>query len=265
MTRPAGPPALVRIPFSHFCRKAEWGLTQAGIPYDGWNLLPHATLRLPPMTRHGLVPILLGQEGMIEGSDRILAWADQHAASGTPPLYPDRVADDVRDWEDWAGDVAGPVARREAYRVAHDDPGGFTDRRTIHAAARLARPYSLGILKHLKARRYEDEDAAAVPSIVERIVERLDTTGTGYLFTDHPTAGDIATAALMEPLVWASPGREYAGIEGWNRVQTFIGRVRPPSSTRRRSLWMRKKQWRVLGRWSEEHRSDEPARTKGQG
>ena len=29
----AEPPVLLRMPFSHFCRKAEWGLTQAGVPY----------------------------------------------------------------------------------------------------------------------------------------------------------------------------------------------------------------------------------------
>lgn len=239
-------PALVRIPFSHYCRKAEWGLTQAGIPYEGWNLLPHATLRLESLTRHGLVPILLSDDGMLEGSDRTLAWADQHASPGALPLYPDEVAEAVRAWEDWAGEAVGPVARREAYRVAYEDPGQFTTKRHLHGVARLARPYSLGILKHLKARRYEDEDAMALPRLVETVTGRLAATGTGFLFTDHATAADIATAALAEPLLYAAPGRDYEAFPGWDDLTAFIARVRPAGVTRRRSVWMRGKHWRVL-------------------
>jgi glutathione S-transferase len=248
---------VVRIPFSHYCRKVEWGLSQAGIPYRTWDLLPTKARRLADATQHGLVPVLITDDGIIEGSDHILPWAAQRAAQGTPPLYPDDAADEVRRWEQWAGDEVGPVARREAYRVWYEDPGHLTTRRIVHFVARPTRKLALGILKHYKARRYDEADRAAIPGLFARIRDGLADASTGYLVTDAPTAADLSVAALAEPFLHAAPGRDYDATEGWAETAAFVRRVRPRKVLRRGSTWMRQRHWKALAEKRSEGKEEE--------
>lgn len=241
-------PQVFGIPFSHYCQKAEWGLTQAGISYDYVSISLLKMPQLPKITRTGLVPIMVVEDQLIEGSDRILAWAADHAAADTEPLYPEEIADNVRQWEQWAGDEVGPLARREAYRVAYNEPFKFTGRWSIRLGARLARRVILNILKLYKMRRYEEDDARNVPRIIVKVTSRLRATGTGYLLTDHATAADHAVAALLKPLLYAERARRYHEEEGWPLVKEFIEGIQPPRTTRKSRRSIRESDWSTLER-----------------
>jgi glutathione S-transferase len=220
-------PLLLRIPFSHFCRKAEWGLTQAGIPYDAvdvplWRM--RNAWRANP--RQGTVPVLRTPEGLLMDSHDILVWADAHRAPGAPPLYPDGLRQEVEAWEAWAGDVVGPAVRREAYRALHRRPRAARayGAPLYTAIPVLSRRLFLGVLKHYKARRFEAADPPAIRAAIDRTARQLTLTGTGYLVGRHPTAADHAVAALFEPLALAKEG--YGG-PAWRLVEAYIERVRP--------------------------------------
>jgi glutathione S-transferase len=238
-------PVLLRIPFSHFCRKAEWGLTQAGIPYDALDVplwqMRHAWRANP---RQGTVPVLRVPEGVLMDSHDILAWADAHRAPEAPPLYPDGLRAEVEAWESWAGDVVGPAVRREAYRALHRHPGAaraygapFYTRIPL-----LSRRMFLNVLRHYKARRFDAVDPPAIRAAVDRAARQLTLTGTGYLLGRHPTAADHAVAALFEPLKLAQ------GYDGpaWRMLSAYVERVKPRKTTLATARWVRRKDWTAL-------------------
>jgi glutathione S-transferase len=226
-------PVLLRIPFSHFCRKAEWGLTQAGIPYDTLDValwqMKHARRANP---RQGTVPVLQTPgDGVLMDSHDILLWADAHRSEGALPLYPDPLRSQVDEWEAWAGDVVGPAVRREAYRVLHRRPAASRAYGTpwYFRLPFVARRVFLNVLRHYKARRFEAADPPAIRAAIDKVARQLTLTGTGYLLGRHPTAADHAVAALLEPLALAQGS--YDG-PAWRLVAAYIGRVKPRRTTR---------------------------------
>lgn len=245
-------PVLLRIPFSHFCRKAEWGLTQAGIPYDTLDMYPPGARQLPRISGQSTVPMLLVRDGedggarLLDDSAKILTWAAEHAREGTAPLYPEALRDQVQEWEVWAGEAVGPVARREAYRVAYEQPMRLTGRWSVRLAARAARPVSLAVLKFYKARRFDEHDADAIPKIFANIAQELERQGTGYLLGDRPTAADLSVAALCQPFAYAAEARGYPELPGWEEVEEYVERVKPKRTTRRRRRFIRERHWRAL-------------------
>jgi glutathione S-transferase len=241
-------PVLFRIPFSHYCQKVEWGITQAGIAYDCIDIPLHKMSRLAETTATGLVPALIHDDRLFEGSDSIMEWASNNARPGTLPLFPPGHGRQARQWQDWADQSVGPVARREAYRVAYEDPWKFTNNLAVRVAAKAAKPVVLNILKYYKARRFDEEDKLAIPQIVARLNVGLDETGTGFLTTTHATAADHSVAALARPLIYAAQSRNYHNISGWQNVEAFISRVRPRSTLKRRRRGIREDHWSELAR-----------------
>ncbi len=239
-------PTLVRIPFSHYCKKAEWGLTQVGLRYRTLDLLLGGMRYMERASPEGTVPMLVDGETPIYGSDLILRWAADRASPDTPPLYPAKWRSDVEAWELWADDEVGPVARREAYRVAHNQPFKLTRNPLVHGAAWAARGQTLGVLKFYKVRRFDESDSQAAPGIFRRIAQQLEESGTGFLFGPRPTAADIATAALVEPFTYAAPGRAYHEMEGWKETRDHLARVKPARTLRSGGRWMREKDWQWL-------------------
>lgn len=239
-------PVLLRIPFSHYCRKVEWGLSQACIAYDTldvklWQM--HNARRANPL--EGTVPVLRMGDRIILGSHKIMVWADEHRAPGALPLYPDRLKVQVATWESWADEHIGPPTRREAYRALHADPRRARGYDTVPFYFRLppARRLYLAVLKAYRARRFEASDPTDLKAIFAKVADQLLKSGTGYLFTDHPTAADYATAALLEPLVPIADEHGYSADAAWPDVAEFIARVRPGAVSRAKSRSVKESDW----------------------
>jgi glutathione S-transferase len=70
-------PRLIVLPPSHYCERARWGLDYTGVAYteERWAVGCHVPLakRIAPATS---LPILIADNGVIQGSGRILDWAD---------------------------------------------------------------------------------------------------------------------------------------------------------------------------------------------
>jgi len=240
-------PTLLRIPFSHFCRKAEWGLTQAGIPYDTLDValwqMKHARRANP---KQGTVPVLrTTDEHVLMDSHDILVWAEAHRAASAMPLYPEGLRAQVEEWEHWAGDTVGPAVRREAYRVLHAHPGAA---RRYGAPLYFRFPFVakrlfLAVLRHYKARRFEATDPPAIRAAIDKVARRLTTTGTGFLLGRDPTAADLAVAALFEPLALARGRYEGPALR---LVEAYVARVRPVKTLRQVTRTVRERDWRGL-------------------
>ena len=237
-------PVLLRIPFSHFCRKAEWGLAQAGVPYTTLDVRLVKMADQKRANPEGTVPVLRVGDELLFGSHAVLRWAEAHKAPGAPHLYPPAMKAQVEAWESWADQRLGSVVRREAYRALHAKPSLAAGHGLpLWMRTPLARRFYLGVLKLLKARRFEAEDAKAVEDAVATVVAQLGRTGTGYLFGSQPTAADVATAALLEPLLPAADQRGYARLPGWAHVVAYVARVRPKGTTRTSGRAVREADW----------------------
>lgn len=241
------PPTLLRIPFSHFCRKAEWGLTQAGLPYDALDVRIWDMAHTHRVNPHGTVPVLRVGDHLLQDSHDILVWADEHRDPSHPALYPQGQRLAVADWETRMGQSAGAATRLEAYRALQAEPGRGK-RYDLPLSLRVppvARRVFLGVLKHYKARRSEATDPGVVRSAIEETAARLEATGTGYLFGAQPTAADVTTAALLEPCRLFIDSPAYQGVGGWDIVDDFVTRVKPQTTTLRRSRRVKEADWRA--------------------
>ncbi len=265
-------PALLRLRFSHYCRKAEACLVQAGVPYDALDLgLRH----FPIPVGAGTVPALRvrgpggadGPDGpadwLLSDSADVADWADAHAAPGTLPLRTDEPA--VRDWTAWADAEVGPVARRQAYRCAYHDPRAFAGGRIpLAVALRLWRPLVLRVLKAYTVRRFEAHDAEAGPRIVARVADGLaanDAGGGRFLVGDHATAADHAVANLLWPLVRTGTWVGLDAEPGWDAVAAYVraNRLRGEHAMRRRRA-----RSRDLDAWSSLEAGPAAATTAGE-
>jgi glutathione S-transferase len=237
-------PVLLRMPFSHFCRKAEWGLAQARVPYATLDVRLVKMADQKRANPEGTVPVLRVGDELLFGSHAVLRWAEANKAPGAPSLYPSSLKAQVEAWESWADQTLGSVVRREAYRALHARPGlAGGHGLPLWMRTPFARRFYLGVLKLLKARRFEAEDATAVREAVATIVGQLGRSGTGYLFGSQPTAADVATAALVEPLLPAADERGYARLPGWAHVAAYVARVRPAGTTRTSGRAVREADW----------------------
>ncbi|MGB1697814.1 MAG: glutathione S-transferase family protein [Thermoplasmatota archaeon] len=230
-------PILYRIPFSHYCQKVEWAFTHAGIPYDAIDISLIKMPRLPKVTRDGTVPILEVDGVLIEGSGAIMAWI----AEACPEL--DWYPEGALEWEQQMDAEMGPVARREAYRVAHGDPFHFNVPFLQRLMLRAVRPILLNVMKYYKVRRYDEEDRLARARLTKDIAAQLGNKP--LLFGAAPSAADFATAALARPLLYVADARGYEG-EDWQRVEQYVLRLKPESTSVDKSRKIREKDWKRL-------------------
>lgn len=234
-------PILYRIPFSHYCQKVEWAFTNAGIPYDAIDVSLVKMPRLPKVTRDGTVPILEVDGVLIEGSGAIMAWI----AEACPEL--DWYPNGALEWEKRMDAEMGPVARREAYRVAHGEPFRFNVPFMQRLLLRSVRPILLNVLKYYKVRRYEEEDRLARERFTNEIAAQLDDKP--FLFGTAPSAADFATAALARPFLYVADARGYGG-PAWQQVEQFVLRMKPAATSMGRSRKIREKDWKRLEEFS---------------
>lgn len=237
------------MPFSHFCRKAEWGLTQAGVPYRTLDVRLAKMADQKRANPEGTVPVLRVGDELLFGSHAALRWAEAHRAPSTPSLYPPSLKAQVEAWESWADTMLGMAVRREAYRALHARPSLAAGHGLpLWMRTPFARRFYLKVLKLLKARRFEEADARAVREGVATIVAQLGRTGTGYLFGAQPTAADHATAAMLEPLVPAADERGYDKLAGWAHLVAYVARVRPATTSRVGGRSVREADWQEFER-----------------
>ena len=74
-------PRLVTFGISHYCEKARWALDWHGIDYEEISWAPgvHQILAKRCGAESSILPILLHGNGVTQGSDNIIDWADQNA------------------------------------------------------------------------------------------------------------------------------------------------------------------------------------------
>lgn len=244
MAETESPPELLRIPFSTYCRKTEWGITQTGIDYTTLDVsIPgmRNIKRANPWER--TVPVLHVGGRIIPGSHRILAWADAHRLPAAPSLFPQEHEKEVEAWETWTDDHLGPLLRREVYRILHKEVRHYGKGPWSTFKLWLIKPGFRYAARYYRATTYDADDRAATHAALTRTLDRLRESGTGYLFTTHATAADHATAAFWEPVVRIAGPLGIDKDDGWGELVQYVRTVKPRRTTRSGGKRARSKDW----------------------
>src|SRR5215210_7503051 len=111
------------LPPSHPGMTAEAAIKLKGLPYERIDLVPgehRAKMAEIYGEGHGTVPGLLVDGKPVHGSRPILEQLEALAAD--PPLYPEPIADAVREAERWGDDELQDLGRRLPWGALHFRP-----------------------------------------------------------------------------------------------------------------------------------------------
>ena len=200
-------PRLIAFGISHYCEKARWALDWHGIPFNevGWPPGLHVMLARRLGTGDTSLPILLAGDAVVQGSGRIIDWAERNGARDRDSLAPHGDISTAAEIERRADNVIGVEARRLLYAEmfpGHADmvkPALFQNTGPFH---RL-----LGNLMWPKTRRIIRRIYAATPDSAAKARARLEAEfdwleteladGRQFLVGDRFSRVDLTVASLL--------------------------------------------------------------------
>ena len=192
------------LPPSHPCMTADAALSLKGLAYERIELRPgEHNDRMEEVYGEGArtVPGLLVDGEPVHGSRPILARLEELVPD--PSLFPDAIADEVRDAERWGDLELQDLGRRLPWGAMHFRPealgtfgGGepLDARRTDTAIARVHASWGY---HGISAERLA-EDLAGLPAKIDRVDELV---GSGVIGGDEPNAADLQIGATLRILL----------------------------------------------------------------
>jgi len=192
------------LPPSHPCMTAAAALRLKGLEFERVDLPPGR--HVEEMARiygdgHTTVPGLLVDEERVHGSRAILARLEELEPS--PSLFPEPIADAVREAERWGDEELQDLGRRLPWGALHFRPeaigtfggGGPLDPAGTDFAIRLAR----GTWKYhgITAQRLA-EDLTGLPAKLDRVDE---LAAQGTIGGETPNAADLQIGATVRVLL----------------------------------------------------------------
>lgn len=188
------------VPLSHPCMTVRAGLEIKGIEFEEETVQSNGHRghgdaveeRFGP--GHRKVPVLTVGDEDIHGSVTILGRLEELVPEN--PLYPEPIADAVREAEIWGDEVFQETARRLPFAALHFRPGAmgtFSGGGELDPAGTdFAMAYIRGAWKILEITAVNvNENLASLPEEIERI-ERY--AAEGLIDGDSPTAADLQIA-----------------------------------------------------------------------
>ena len=200
------PPALTLhvLPPSHPCMTAEAALRRKGLEYDKVSLTPGAhTEEMARIYGEGktTVPGLLVGDEPVHGSRAILERLEQMQAD--PPLYPEPIADAVREAERWGDEELQDLGRRLPWGALYFRPeamGTFGGGEPLDPPGTdFAINYARGTWKYHKisAERLAS-DLAGLPEKIDHVDALV---ADGVVGSDEPNAADLQIGSTLRVLL----------------------------------------------------------------
>ena len=232
-------PQLYIFPISHYCEKSRWALDYLNVDYDLHCVAPgvHVDLTAKLGAKDTSLPILVSDEGAIQGSSEIIEWAGSYSRNGRsliPADLPTAVAIENR-----LNEVLGVHVRRMYYSEAlveypqtvlpifsdylADEDAQFVREAWEFIAAAMVERMDLGA----------DQGQESKAIVLEHL-DWLDTLlddGGSYLVGERFSRVDLGAAALLAPLATAPEHPAYGGLQVPPRLAQDIAgwRQRPVS------------------------------------
>ena len=191
------------LPFSHPCLAVETALRHKGLEYERVQLQPGPHVEeIAGMYGEGrtTVPGLLVDGEPVHGSTAILPRLEELAAD--PPLYPEPIADAVREAELWGDRELQDLGRRLPFGAMHFRPealGTFGGGQPLDPAGTdFAMKYLRGTWRYhgLTAVRLA-EDLAGLPAKLDHVDALI---AGGVLGGEQPNAADLQIGSTLSVL-----------------------------------------------------------------
>src|SRR5215210_3520466 len=192
------------LPPSHPCMTAEAAIRLKGLAYERIDLVPGehpAKMAEIYGEGHTTVPGLLVDGRPVHGSRPILEQLEALAAD--PPLYPEPIADDVREAERWGDEELQDLGRRLPWGALHFRPealGTFGGAAPLDPAGTdFAIRYARASWKYhgITAQRLAD-DLAGLPAKLDHVDELVEN---GTIGGETPNAADLQIGATLRVLL----------------------------------------------------------------
>ncbi len=203
-------PILYVFAISHYCEKARWALDYLGIPYSLRFVGPgeHGKIARKLGAPRSSVPYLGVDGQVIQGSDRIIDWADEQTDDVAKRLTPAGDRETCRQIEQRIDDTAGVHIRRYYYSealVEHPETIRPIFTSELSPVKRVLIGLAWSKIREVMIKRMDlgAEQGLESRGIVERELDWVDELlgdGRTYLVGDKLSRADIAVASLLSPL-----------------------------------------------------------------
>ena len=203
------------LPPSHPCMTADAALRLKGLEFERVDFQPGPhTEEMEAIygEGHTTVPGMLIGDEPVHGSRAILERLEQIAPD--PPLYPEAIADEVREAERWGDEELQDLGRRLPWAALYFRPeamGTFGGAGTLDPAGTdFAIKFVRSTWKYhgITAERLAD-DLADLPAKLDHVD---DLAGRGVIGGEEPNAADLQIGATLRVLL--TVGDVAAAVEG---------------------------------------------------
>lgn len=201
-------PILTVFTISHYCEKARWGLDYLGIDYQLQVVTAGTHLKIAKELglENSAVPFLETEQGVIQGSDAILDWAEENSVSARSRLSS---SETIRSIEQRLDQRLGIHVRRWFYSEAIVEHPSivrpvFTKDISLWEQAKFSIKWP--VIKKLMIQKmdlgYEQgqESFDIVKSEIEWLESMLSDNGN-FLTGETFSRADITAASLLAPIV----------------------------------------------------------------
>jgi len=200
---------LITIPMSHYCEKARWGLTHAGIAYtEEAHLQVFHYAAVHGYRAGGMVPVLIDGNTTVADSTEILRYLDRRLPA-THKLYPASQLAEIESLEDTFDSHLGIETRRWVYFHWMSQPTRVvlqTAAQGVPRWQRLSAPLLFPMMRrylvqHLAISKANVEIGLnTVNAVFDDVAARLGD-GRRYLCGAQFTAADLSFACMAAPVL----------------------------------------------------------------
>jgi glutathione S-transferase len=219
------PPVLYVFAISHYCEKARWALDYLNIDYRLQHLSPISYMKFVRSlgVADTTLPVLTVGSLTIQGSSKIIDWAETHCQSSSKSGQKSAQESEIRTL---AADSDANVSRSREIERRLDDLAGVHIRRYYYSEALLDQPQQIRrifsrhlpwhqqlmlrlawnkICQHMiRGLDLGPEQSRESRQIIETELDWLDELLAGnrrFLLGERFSRADIAAASLLSPLV----------------------------------------------------------------
>jgi glutathione S-transferase len=192
------------VPPSHPCMTAHAALERKGLEFERIDLRPgkHPE-QMAEIYGAGntTVPGLLIDDEPVHGSVAILQRLEEMVPE--PPLYPEPIADRVREAERWGDDELQDLGRRLPFGALHFRPESMG---TMGGTGQLDPPGTDFAMRYVRGGwKYHQITAVRLAEDLQGLPEKLDHVDAladeGLVNGDEPTAADLQIGSTLRVLV----------------------------------------------------------------
>jgi glutathione S-transferase len=215
-------PRLYIFAISHYCEKARWALDYLGIDYELRHLPPgfHMSVTRRLGARGSSLPVLVAGDTVLQGSGKIIDWAEADAPADSKRLTPLDDREACLSIEKRLDRVAGVHVRRFYYSealVLYPETVKPVFSRDLGLAHKLILAGSWGVVRKRMIELIDlgAEQGRESMRIIDAELGWLDELlrdGRRFLVGERFSRADLTAASLLAPLANPAEHPVYAGL-----------------------------------------------------